>query len=185
MRTVGVTLPHSGPASSHVKGERASGKTEHLSDRILTEVLEQPQPCSLRLKPLRAHPSIQPIFIYYVNQGHSSVRSEEARLRPRTCVPLFSSSTATFLLSLSHSHPNPPTPPRKFSRLRRTSALSHLRLCPPQECTPSPPQLEAQNLWPRHPAPLQGSPDRVLPDGRRKSACVWHLFPTSVGSLSL
>ena len=183
MGTVGVTLPHSGPASSHVKGERASGKTEHLSDRILTEVLEQPQPCSLRLKPLRAHPSIQPIFIYYVNQGHSSVKSEEARLRPRTCVPLLSSSTATFLLSLSLIHIQPH--PHHRASSPDSEGLLLCLISDSARRRNAPRQLEAQNLWPRRPAPLQGSPDRVLPDGRRKSACMWHLLPTSVGSFSL
>lgn len=48
---------------------------------VLKEVLKQSQPCSLKVRPMRANPEIQCISIYHLNQGHSSVWCEGANLK--------------------------------------------------------------------------------------------------------
>lgn len=149
------------PVSSSVMGKL----NNLLTWGVLQEVLGQSQPCSLRRRPLRANPLVQPIFMYHLNQGHASVRSKGATLRTWVYIPLLCSSASTFSpslsLLLSHTRLYPPTPSHEFSRLRRTFALSHPKLYPLQKYSL---QLGAQDqpAGPYSAFPACGSPSHIV-----------------------
>lgn len=142
--TFGVTLPHSGPASSYV-GRDQQGLNNSLSDQILTEVLEQSQPCSLRLKPLRASPIHSTHFYLSSEPRPFPLSGQGSQPQARACVPLLRSSTSIFFLSLFLSFTSKPThTTTQVLQTSRTSICLISDSAPPQECRH---QLEAQNLW--------------------------------------
>ena len=79
MRTSGQYCPTLGLSFLLCNGTEIDKELDNfLRYGVLKEVLKQPQPGSLKMRPVGANPGIQHICLYHLNQGYWSLWSEGA-----------------------------------------------------------------------------------------------------------